>query len=334
MLTVGVPAAWTELSTGLDVDFGVPAIKAASDALAFKSSFDAPGMTLRALPYTSDTEAFARRWGWEGFCRHAVVEPYNDGTVTGTDLVYTGCLDADPQAEAHVIAVNVVQQPFTALLHVQLPGPRQRPILDAILATFNMTSDATAAASNIPGDPVDPPTATAAAPPTTTPTAAIGAAFPPPSGGIPADWTALVDLSGTITISVPNTWTDVTLAEFGPPHPLIQASPNQYQYSVFAAPGVVYRAHPREQPALERLKTSVWLDDCTHGPVQTYDDGLFVGYIEVFDNCDGTDTRIVQLEAHPRTGAFLAEVVVFLPGGSDDTAILDGLLSTFSIAST
>jgi hypothetical protein len=48
-LTVGVPASWTELSTRLDVDFGVPAIKAAPDSGAFLSSFDAPGMTLKAL---------------------------------------------------------------------------------------------------------------------------------------------------------------------------------------------------------------------------------------------------------------------------------------------
>jgi hypothetical protein len=103
---------------------------------------------------------------------------------------------------------------------------------------------------------------------------------------------------------------------------------------VFAAPGVVYRAYPQEWPALERLKTSIWLDDCSHGAVQTYDDGLFVGYIETFDNCDGTSHRIVQLEAHPRTGAFLAEVVVHLTGASDDTAILDGLLSSFNIAAS
>ena len=65
-LTVGVPASWTEQSTGLDVDFDVPAIKAAPDAGAFLSSFDAPGMTLKALPFTPDTDALASRWGWDG----------------------------------------------------------------------------------------------------------------------------------------------------------------------------------------------------------------------------------------------------------------------------
>ena len=93
-----------------------------------------------------------------------------------------------------------------------------------------------------------------------------------------------------------------SVAEFDPERRLIEATPDWYQYFVLAAPGVVYRTYPQDRPALEPLKTSVWLDDCTHGPVQTYDDGLFVGYIAVFDNCDGTATRVVQLEAHPRNG--------------------------------
>jgi hypothetical protein len=255
--------------------------------------------------------------------------------LIGTHLVYTGCLDADPQAEAHVLAANAPGEPFTGLLHIQIPGPEQRPVLDSILATFDLISDVALPGSNVLGGPAGSPastTSTLAKGSMSTPTAGIGAAFPPPSGDVPADWTPLVDLTGTIAISVPGAWTDVTVAEFDPQHPLIQAAPDQYQYSVFAAPGVVYRAYPPERDSLERLKTSVWLDDCTHGPVQTYDDGVFVGYIAAFGNCDGTDTRIVQLEAHPRTGAFLAEVVVFLPGGSDGTAILDGLLSSFNIA--
>jgi hypothetical protein len=330
-LTVGVPASWTELRTGLDVDTGSPSIKATPDARAFLSGFDGSGMTVKALPFTPDTDALAHRWGWDGFCDLAVVQPYNEGALTGTEIVYTGCLDADPQAEAHVIAVNAASKPFTALLHVQIAGADQRPVLDGILATLQLTSD-TVAGSIMLGGRADPPVSSVAASPSSTSKGAIGAPFPSPSGDVPADWSPLVDLTGTITISVPSTWTDLTLAEFDPPRPVIQAASDQYQYSVFAAPGVVYRAYPRERPALERLKTSIWLDDCTHGPVQTYDDGLFVGYIEVFDNCAGTSHRIVQLEAHPRTGDFLAEVVVHLTGGSDDAAILDGLLSSFNIA--
>jgi hypothetical protein len=153
MLTVAVPASWTEVHTGLDVDFGIPSIKAAPDAGAFLSSFDAPGMTLKALPFTPDTDALARQWGWDGFCEHAVVEPYDDGVMIGTDLVYTGCLNADPQAEAHVVAANAPRQPFTALLHAQIPGPQQRPILDGILATFNLTSDVAVPGPNVAADP-------------------------------------------------------------------------------------------------------------------------------------------------------------------------------------
>ena len=328
-LTVGVPASWTDVSTRLD---DVPSIKAGPDGGAYLSTFDAPGMTVKALPYTPDTDALARRWGWDGFCEHAVVQPYDDGVLIGTEIVYTGCLDADPEAEAHMIAVNAAPQPFTALLNVQIAGADQRPIVDGMLATLKLTSDLAVSASSIAGASAGSSTLTIGKPSVSTASAAIGAAFPPPSGNVPADWTPLVDLTGTITISVPSSWTDVSLAEFDPARRLIEATPDWYQYFVLAAPGVVYRAYPEDRPALEPLKTSVWLDDCTHGPVQTYDDGVFVGYIEVFDNCDGTATRVVQLEAHPRNGTFLAEVVVFLPDASDDTAILDGLLSSFNIA--
>ena len=112
---------------------------------------------------------------------------------SGPSVVYTGC-GRSGVGEYHVIVANPADQSFTAVLRIKLTGPEQLPILDGIRATFDSAS----------GDQAVAPSA----PSTTVASAAPTDAFAP-SGAIPDGWTALVDDTQTLSLSVPAAWTGI-----------------------------------------------------------------------------------------------------------------------------
>jgi hypothetical protein len=321
-ITVGVPNSWTDVDTapaGVD-----PWISAAPDFRAFVTTFDVPGVIFEAVPLTTDTATLARDTGYASVCANEEVVPYDDGVFVGSHLIDTGCGD-DGTTAYHVIAANPANQAFTALLDVQITSPDEVPILDGILATFNVT-----------------PVVGSAGVPSNTAAPATQAAFPPPSGEVPVDWSSLVDDTGTIAIRVPSTWTDVDLfpllGDDGTSQPTISATTDAVQFyppdgaeNTFSVPGAVYWAETYRADTAARLADSVYHDQCTADPVQTFDDGLFAGHIQFFDNCGGSASRIVRVAANPADAAFTLNLEVQLTGQPDDAATLDGLLSSFTM---
>jgi hypothetical protein len=305
-ISVGVPASWTDVDTapaGND-----PWISATPDFLDFVSTFDVPGVILEAVAFTTDTDALALEFGFADECDGEELLPYDDGVFVGTELIETGCGDVGA-AEHHVIAANPSSQAFTLLLEAQITGPDQAPILDAIKATFGVASHAGTVASSIAATTVLRP-----------------------SGVVPADWTRLNDDTGTISIAVPSAW---TLVDTGPsqnvdgtPQPWISATTDSF------VPRVIYRAYPPGGLTPELLDWSRFDGLCTPEPLQRYNDGDFVGYVQSFDACGGAGAaRIVEVMAIPRAGSFTAYLVISLLGNADDAATLDGLLSSFGDAS-
>jgi hypothetical protein len=329
-INVQVPGSWNDTSTA---QVGViPTIEASPDLDAYHAAFDVPGMTYRAAPFSEDTDAAARDFGLDSGCVNERIEPYDDGVFVGSQLIYTECGGAGSPAEFHVIAANPVNDAFTAQLRIQITGPQDLPILEGILNTFNMSAQ-----------PVNP-TPTTAGPAPSTSTSGSPGIFPPPSGEIPADWTPLIDDTETIVIAVPSAWTGVDLVPAtnadGSPQPWISATTDQALFipaegtaDTFSVPGVIYRADPFEADTTARLASSSLHDVCVAGPVQTYDDGAFVGHIQSFEQCGGTATRIVRVVANAPDEAFTADLLVQLTGLPDDSATLDGLLSSFNTAS-
>jgi hypothetical protein len=158
--------------------------------------------------------------------------------------------------------------------------------------------------------------------------------------GQPAAWTELTDETGTIFISVPASWTAVTLTpahnEDGTAQPWISATTDESLFfpddgvpDTFSVPGVVYRAFPFATDTASLLDKYAYDDVCTAEPVQTFDDGVYVGHIQMFNSCAGTTSRIVEIAANTPRGAFTAFVMVQLTGRPDDAATLDGLLASF-----
>jgi hypothetical protein len=330
-ITVDVPSTWTDIDTS-PFD-GIPYIEAMPDREAY-IDYDAPGVTYRAWAFTDDTETEVDG-GWALSCANQDVQPYDDGVFVGSHFIYSHCGDFGT-AEHHVIIANPANGAFTAFLDIQITGPDEQPILQHILDTFNAASGTS---PNIPGGATTPPTTT---PPPTTVAGGV-AAFPPPSGQVPADWTTLVDDTQTLQIAVPSAWTDITLdpwldwASYGTPRPRITATtddglfvPSEDTTNTFSVPGIAYVAFPYETDPATWLESSTLHDECIAQPVQTYDDGVFVGHIQSFDACGGTTTRNVVVVANPADGAFTAGLIIQLTGQPDDAATLNNLLLSFN----
>jgi hypothetical protein len=248
-------------------------------------------------------------------------------------LIDTGCGDVGT-AEHHVIAANPSSHAFTVLLEAQIAGPDQAPILDGIEATFGIASLAGIVDSSVPSTTVFASSTKILAPftvpTTTTATGTVGVLRP--SGEVPADWSRLVDDTGTISIAVPSAWTVVDTGpgqnDDGTPQPWISATTDMF------VPRVIYRAFPPGEFTPELLDWSRFDGLCAPDPLQPYDDGDFVGYVQSFNACDGAGaSRIVEVMAIPRARSFTAYLVISLPGNADDAETLDGLLSSFSDAS-
>jgi hypothetical protein len=323
-ITVGVPSWWTDVDTAPDGDN--PWISATPDFVGFISTFDVPGVTFEVVPYTADTTTAARDNGYASSCANEEVLPYDDGVFSGSHLIDTGCGDAGSTAY-HVIAANPESQAFTALLDIQLTALDEASTLQGILDTFNLTDVAWATGSV---GPYSTPAATAG-----------GGAFPAPSGEIPAGWTRLVDDTQTLQIDVPSTWTATNLAPWyaddGRAQPAISATTDESLFfgpegtaDTFTVPGVQLQALPYDSDTTARLATSSFHDACVAAPLQTYDDGVFVGHIQSFDACGGTATRNVVVVASPAHGAFTAILDIQLTGQPDDATTLNGLLLSFN----
>ena len=261
-------------------------------------------------------------------CDTEVAEPYDDGVFAGSHLTYTDCVGSD-DVEVHVIAANPADQTFTALLSIQITSPDELPVVNGILATFNVARAPQPGPASVPAGP------------TVTPTPEPAGSYPPPTGEIPGDWTMLVDDTDTIALVVPSTWTATVVVPVenadGTPRPWISATTDQETFfppagsaDTFSVPGVVYQAAPFVADTAAELRASVYNEQCTPGQVQTYDDGVFVGHIQTFDACGGTASRIVQVAANPADEAFTALVLIQLTGEPDDTDTLNGLLLSFS----
>jgi hypothetical protein len=326
-ITVMVPGSWTDVATA--PDSGMPFIEASTNREQFNETFDVAGMTYRAAPFNADTETTARSYGLTSGCGNESIHPYDDGVFSGAELIYTDC-GTSGDAEYHVIAGNPQSQAFTAVVVVQITGADEQPILQGILDTFNVAPGAGTTGSTLPGSSVVPSSTSAAA-----------GAFPPPTGEIPADWTQLVDDTQTIAISVPSAWTATDLVpaqnEDGSPQPWISATtdqdlffPSAGQEDTFGVPGVIFRAYPFDADTTQRLATSSMHDVCTAGPLETYDDGVFVGHIQTFTACNGTASSIVRVSANPADQAFTADLLIQLTGQADDAATLNGLLLSFN----
>ena len=202
---------------------------------------------------------------------------------------------------------------------------------------------ATAAGTTTTTAPAPPPPTTVVAPTTT------GATTTVPSGPtttipIPADYTPLIDDTGTIVLAVPNTWVDVNTGAFMPEadaqtstpgsaapvaQPSIVASPDIAAfYSSFDVPGVSYFAIPYTDNPLSVVSTYGLTSGCVSIAFKEYDDPIFVGYIQIGTDCGPQHMTWNMVVANPADKSFTAIVQI----QTADPSEMETILRTFNEA--
>ncbi len=150
-------------------------------------------------------------------------------------------------------------------------------------------------------------------------------------GEAPYTYTTATDDQGLITVSIPAQWAEVDGSpnpNFGPS---IWASPDLQGFlDSWDVPGIVVESAP-DRSASEidlLLQERDFSEQCEDLGAEPYDDGLYVGTLQIYGSCGGTDTYYIILAAAPNNADYLVRVEVQAPSQRDLEAA-DEALATF-----
>jgi hypothetical protein len=360
-ITVAVPSTWTDVTTSpANVDGAVvPSINAATDLDVWRQTFDAPGLQYAAFPFTADPQTLIDRYGLTQGCTTDNVVPYADGVFTGSWGRWTGC-GATGEAEWHLIVASPADQAFTAAVIVQMTGPRDQQAFDVALETFNTTPSATWPASGPPLAPTTststvpvtsspPPTAASTTAPSTTAPVPVPpvttAAVTPTTGPVstatgpttttpPGVGVRLVDETNFLTVNVPADWSDQDVSntrhDDGSERATITAAPDIDQYyDTWEGSGTHLLALPPTTEPAALLERFAYSNSCTDGGVTPFQNARFAGQQQLWTNCDGGTTRVLNVAARPTDGSFTLFVQV-QQTTADDT-VLNQILGSVGV---
>ncbi|MCB0970433.1 MAG: serine protease [Acidimicrobiales bacterium] len=162
-----------------------------------------------------------------------------------------------------------------------------------------------------------------------------------PTGGGAAtynDYVSVTDDSGTITVDVPSSWSDLDGAPIdisGQESPSLKAAPSLAAWeSEWDAPGIQIAgiADPQgidDDTALSNI-TQGYSSSCTDEGREDYSDQLYVGRIQYYSDCGGTGAVAVAIVAGPEDGSFKAAVLMQIVSQADLEA-LDQVIDTFVV---
>lgn len=188
---------------------------------------------------------------------------------------------------------------------------------------------ATVAPTKAPAQPTAAPAATKAPEPTKAPASAV---------------TTLKNKSGSITLDVPSSWTqvlndDTKLGDI--PTARIIASPDLKGYEAYTAPGVEFYASASLAKlggfiqVLDELR-GVYLQDCKYNSKDRYDyaDDVFEGKWDGLTDCKGTGNVLVVFSGRPKqqkTSLLVFMVVNFPAPDAKAVDTLKLLLDSFDV---
>ncbi|WP_116999897.1 hypothetical protein [Desertimonas flava] len=141
----------------------------------------------------------------------------------------------------------------------------------------------------------------------------------------------VTDNTGTLNITVPTDWVDVDarsgIRDDGSQRPTVSASPDLDAWtSTWTVPGTYATVlGPNADPAT-LLSAYTFTNACTEGAVEQYNDGRLVGLRQVWSNCDGTNTQLVNIAARSADNLYtvFAQVQLLAP----DAALLGQILGS------
>lgn len=152
---------------------------------------------------------------------------------------------------------------------------------------------------------------------------------------MPADWTAIVDDTNTISVAVPDAWVDIDTAPDSNPDgtlaPRIGAATNLDVFTeTFDAPGVLFRAVPYTANNEAAMTESDRTAGCRHRHLRPYDDGAFVGLRAVWSSCGATgapERHLIVASPASHSFTFIVEITTI---DEDETATLDSIVRSFN----
>jgi serine protease Do len=164
----------------------------------------------------------------------------------------------------------------------------------------------------------------------------IGSQTDVATGDSYATYVTLTDDTGTISVDVPAAWTDVDTVPAdvnGQAVPWIQASTNIEEFDTsYRVPGMVFAAVPTTTPPGELLADfAPSPGECTDEGIEPYSDSRFVGELQVWGECAGTEAAYVVLVSELNSGGPYRFVTIVQVLSSADLEALEVILRTFNV---
>jgi hypothetical protein len=154
------------------------------------------------------------------------------------------------------------------------------------------------------------------------------------------DYASITDDTGALRVEVPREWSDINGAPWffqgGEVGPGILAAPDVEVWTSFdSAPGLLFGASSTivgeyDEEEILDLFYETAADGCEYAGREPYDRGDFKGYKDVWADCGGAGTRLVQVAAAPEDRSFLLTVQVGITSEMDPE-IEDHILESFEV---
>ena len=157
------------------------------------------------------------------------------------------------------------------------------------------------------------------------------------TGGEYADYTTLVDDSGTLSVAVPTVWADVSTAsgvlDDGTVLPVISASTDIDRFNAsYDVPGLVFTSFgPVDDIDAALAELAPAPGECTDGGTQDYSDPVYFGKFKVWTDCGGVGAVFVVLVAVPAADASYTAVMAVQITSEADLAALDQAFNSFIV---
>ncbi len=152
-------------------------------------------------------------------------------------------------------------------------------------------------------------------------------------------YVTLTDAQNILTVDVPAAWTDVdTQSLWGDGNNVfgvgIWASPDYTAWdTTYTTPGLFFGASAilaQTETVGSLLDDRDYSDGCTYDGRYEYSDNFYTGVYDVWLNCDGGDSMMLDLAAETATGSVLMNVQTVVVNDADLEA-LDYILNTFVV---
>lgn len=152
------------------------------------------------------------------------------------------------------------------------------------------------------------------------------------------EYVTVTDDSTLLQVNIPASWSQVDGSPWQIDGEVIGASltaaPNLDNfYNTWGTPGMIFNASAdlaAEVNPAGALDLIDYSDSCTYDNRYTYEDALYTGYYDLWENCGGEGTLGVSLAAAPAGGEFIILVLVQVVSDADLDA-LDQILNSFQV---